>query len=374
MADKPSEVLGQTQHVSSSDLSTTLADSYQVDGVATSLDQTAASLRTISSDLGITGDGADAAWDQFTLIAQELNKQADHFTKAATVARSAQEAVQTAKAAYEALPSGDLEWWQKAAVAAGGMVVAGPAGAVTGAVAAEIWGNEKEREREEAARRALDALTLSMSDASLGLPDPGHRYPEPSSPDVPAPTPRSTPPGPGPVTPFGPGGPGGPGGPTTGVRPDGDRGELVPVYTGPDGPLDPEPVPEPPVGPDPTIVDEPPPWPEPTPPIWPVPPVHPTVPVPVDPYPSAGTSGHGSADGGVSGTVPGTGIGTGIGGPRPAFDGGGPGAGGSGAGGALAGGLGVGGAALGAVGLGRAGGRGGTLGGASATPGGIGGG
>ena len=326
-------------------------DTGAVLSTAQTLDAAAADLRRIAGDLGMTGTSADAGWEKFVGVAKELNVRADEFAKAAKVAEKAEAAVERAQQAYADLPSGDLEPWQKVAIAGGGMVVAGPAGAVTGAVAAEIWGNEREKEREAAAQKALAALENDFTSAAAAMPTPrpltlktnSDRWEGDDTDGSGDTTPPDTtrPPGyplPGPN-------PWNPDGPSVITGPD-DTGDLISL--------------------DPVPTDN---------PTWNHPDVDtPTTPdwtdVAIDPNPW--TPGDGNADGDVTGTVPGGG-GNGTGGAGTGVGGSGYGAGYGGAGGALAGGVGIGGAALGAAALGR--GMRGILGGAgSASAGGVGGG
>ena len=327
------------------------------------LDQTAGALKRVAADLGMTGDGADAAWEEFAVVARLLQARADDFARVAKVTQLADSAMAKAQAAYQELPDGDLAPWQKAAIAGGGMVVAGPAGAVTAGVAAEIWGNEREQQREAEAKAALAALTQQMHAAQSAMPEvppPPKTGPDdndsydrdPVPPTVPDDTSTWLPPlgqGPG----SGPGGPGTytPTGVVSGLDP--IRSNGIPTWD-PSDPRDPD-------GPrntgDPRDPDDR----NPDDPRNPGDPETPVTGDPRNPFPD-GSDGRGSADGDMTGTVPG-GSGSSTGG----YGGSGHGAGGhGGAGGALAGSMAIGGAALGAARLGRggaAGARGGLLGG-----------
>ncbi|WP_149203954.1 hypothetical protein [Actinotalea subterranea] len=344
---KPSERLARAMSFTPA-----IKDTSAVLSTAQTLDAAAADLRRIAGDLGMTGISADAGWEEFVAVAKDLNTRADEFTKAAKVAEKAEAAVERAQQAYADLPSGDLEPWQKVAIAGGGMVVAGPAGAVTGAVAAEIWGNEREKEREAAAQKALAALEQDLQSAATAMPTPAssrvtHRGRDGDDAGDDAGSDGTTPPDGTrpPVYPMPSPNPWNPDGPSviTGPHEMGDLISLDPVAT--DNPTWNHPDVDTPTTPDWTNVA-------------------------IDPNPW--TPGDGNADGDVTGTVPG-GSGNGTGGAGTGVGGSGYGAGYGGAGGALAGGVGIGGAALGAAALGR--GMRGILGGAgSGSAGGVGGG
>ena len=95
--------------------------------------------------------------------------RADQFTQAAAAARVAHAAVQDAKKAYETLPEGDIDGWQKAALVGGGSIL-GPVGTLTGIVAVDFLGDQKAAEREEKAQRALNTLEKRMATAQSDLP------------------------------------------------------------------------------------------------------------------------------------------------------------------------------------------------------------
>lgn len=80
--------LAKTQQLGASALSQGASDTHDLARTAVTLDETATTLRNIAADIGMTGDGADAAWTAFTAMATTLNTQADALTQAAGAGRA----------------------------------------------------------------------------------------------------------------------------------------------------------------------------------------------------------------------------------------------------------------------------------------------
>lgn len=341
--------LARTQDVDPGAFAQGARDFDHLEQTANDLDTTASSLRNIGSDLGVTGDGADAAWDEFSTLARDINTRADAFVQVAQAARTAHAALRDARTEYTSLPPGDIDGSTKALLIGGGSIL-GPAGTLTGVAATEFLGRQKAAEREDEAAAALRRLENAMTAAKQAVPvvsaPRGER-------EIPTPTPTPTPgdtgdgPGTRPYAPTGTG-PGG-GGPVGSVPTSGPSsvGTYVAPVNGQHGSSI--------VGIGPVTVGE---------PI-----VYEGAPVDETGGETGSTSGGGSADGDVTGVAPGTG--PGVGGPaQGGLGGNGLGGAGGGTGGAVAGGLAVGGAAVGVAGLGRGLGGGGLGGGLASTTGG----
>lgn len=211
--------LAKTAQISQDAVDQSEEDVANLRTAATSLDQMSQDLHRMSADLGIEGDSADAAGIAFRDLASTLATNADDLDRAVGSATSARQAIVTARQSFAELPGGDLSPAQKAAIAAGGTIVMPGVGTVVAAVAAEIWGNQREEERESAAQQALLALQQDMSsaqgqlygtDVADGRENDPTDLPDRPGPDGPGTGPYTPPGGPG-----GPGAPGGPGGPET---------------------------------------------------------------------------------------------------------------------------------------------------------------
>ena len=118
---KAADRLALTEHMYESAPEQATDDVRGIAATASTLDGTARNLRDMAADLGITGSTGDAAWDAFAAMAKQLNATADEFSSASKVADTAHAAVVKAREAFRALPEGDIDGWQKAAVI--GMVI-----------------------------------------------------------------------------------------------------------------------------------------------------------------------------------------------------------------------------------------------------------
>ncbi|GAA3818926.1 hypothetical protein [Cellulomonas soli] len=162
MGDKADD-LGRTLDA---DLAALGQDASQVAAMSSASTMYADGLRAIVGDLGITGSTGDAASDKISVLTTQFLSVADRFDALSASAQAATTAIEKAQAAYAELPDGELSVWQKAALTAGGAVVVPGVGAVAAAVAAQLWSNERENGREQAAGEALSVLQMEL-DAAL---------------------------------------------------------------------------------------------------------------------------------------------------------------------------------------------------------------
>jgi hypothetical protein len=149
------------------------------------------SIRTIGAETGLNGVSADAAADRFLALSREVARISDAIVGVAQGGDRAAAAIEAAQQAYNALPSGELTFAERARFALGSTAMfPTPAGTVTGVVAGEILSQQRERERENKARAALAELDQAMADISFdavdrrnsGVDDPTAGVSEPSTP------------------------------------------------------------------------------------------------------------------------------------------------------------------------------------------------
>lgn len=144
-------------------------DAVRLHFASSALDMMADSVSAIVGDLGITGEIADASDGELTLLVSDLRRTADSITRAQTAAEQAGAAVAAAQEAYHALPEGKLSFTQRAALTAGGTIALPGIGTVAATVAGEIWSNQRESDRESAAKKALTNLAAAITDATVTL-------------------------------------------------------------------------------------------------------------------------------------------------------------------------------------------------------------
>src|SRR4051794_58392 len=149
-------------------------DPDQLGLISNAVSSYAQSLRSMATDLGIGGDTADRAGDSFAALATAIVNTADRFDGVAKSAGTARAAILQAREDYRALPDGELSVGERLALAAGGTVALPGVGTVTALVAGGIWSDQREAEREKAARKAIDTLNASLQAASSSFPPATH--------------------------------------------------------------------------------------------------------------------------------------------------------------------------------------------------------
>ncbi|AEI11276.1 hypothetical protein [Cellulomonas gilvus] len=322
----------------SADLPGVESDAGVLEELCTPLTEISATLRRMSSDLGMEGLAATAAQESIAQVARAMLHEVDALNAMAGIAVRAADVVRTARTQYWDLPSGTLSSAERQKYIDNGASAGLPYIEQARALERERVAQEAVTAMDTQLMALADELTAARDDQDRDdVPGPGGSDPGGGRPPRNAPT-------------FG-SGPGGPGGTAVLYQP--------PVG----GPVDePTPTPQPPTPPPPPLPPE---WPPPEPPEPPEPPVPPQPPWPedpTDPTPPEDTTGDDRIDfgtprpgdpGPIGGPVggpqtgqPPTGTTPGLGAPTPP---------GGVFGGALAGGVAVGGAALGAVGNARLG-------------------
>ncbi|MEZ0449511.1 hypothetical protein AB5970_16695, partial [Cellulomonas sp. ICMP 17802] len=231
-------------------------DTDQLGLIGDAVSSYAQSLRSMATDLGLGGTTADLAGDSFAQLATAIVTTADRFDGVARSAATARAAILQAREDYRALPDGELSLGERAALAAGGTIAMPGVGTVAAIVAGGIWSDQREAEREKAARKAIETLNASLAAAGDSFPPATHLPEGPDDGDTEehgddgargSSAPVSGVPSLGGSAPSSPAG--GPGTPTWGATP-----VLPPAHGGPTTPVhhaaDPTPAPhEPPVVP-----------------------------------------------------------------------------------------------------------------------------
>lgn len=160
--------LGRTEDANLGAMDTSVR---QLMSYSSGMETTVDTLRSVGSETGLSGAGADAATDRFAQLAREVATVADYLSTLAQGNAQATAAIVAAKQAYADLPPGELSFGERAGLTAATTVALPGFGTVTGVVAGEIISRQREATREAEAAAALRRLDSTLGGIDLSAPD-----------------------------------------------------------------------------------------------------------------------------------------------------------------------------------------------------------
>jgi hypothetical protein len=139
-----------------------------------SVDKAISTLQDISKQYGkiasrntdLKGKAAEAATESFDADKKTPDSIASVLGRLKGDIKTANSALEKAKSAYNDLPGTDVDPVQKAAILAAGGITAGPLGVLVGEAGIQIWQDHLKKQRDAAAKEALDTLDTSLAQPS----------------------------------------------------------------------------------------------------------------------------------------------------------------------------------------------------------------